>query len=199
MSKLIARYFYSPICSESYNTLENLKHLFQNYDVIYFEYFNIEEDCLVSNYPWYPEEMKVINTLEGKGYKPLFFGELFLQGEKVKGFPPSPKSLKEVFDKYDLKWNTGLYPFKYKLVRREKWECKQESFTFQEYGEENLSLEVCRICTKYHPYLSENEYEEEVWEKHEKQKLLFLHSKLEDGKLVGVIAYYNMEPVGFAE
>lgn len=121
MSKLIARYFYSPICPESFKTLENLKYLFQNYNEIVFEYFNIEQDSFKSNYPWYPEEMKIINTLKGKEYKPLFFGELFIQGEEIKGFPPSPASLNEAFNKHGVIWNPDLYPFIYKLVRKKKW------------------------------------------------------------------------------
>lgn len=85
-----------------------------------------------------------------------------------------------------------LYPFYYKSVERIKWDCDQKDFIFQIYNE-NLSLDICRICTKYHPYLDENEYKKKVWEKHEKKKLSFLHKKLKDDKIVGISAYYKQE------
>ena len=120
LSKHIARYFYSPICPESFRTIERLKNLFQNYDEIIFEYFNTAEDSLESNYSWFPGERKVINTLEGKDGKYFFFGKLFVQGEKIKGFPPSPKSFREIFNKHNIDWNPDLYSFKYKSVERKK-------------------------------------------------------------------------------
>ena len=198
LSKLIARYFYSPICPESFKTIERLKNLFQNYDDIVFEYFNTTENSLESNFSWFPEEMKVINTLEGKEGKSFFFGKLFIQGNEIKGFPPSPKSFREIFNKHDIDWNPDLYSFYYKSVERTKWDCDQEDFIFQKYNE-NLSLDICRICTKYHPYLDENEYKKKIWEKHEKKKLSFLHKKLKDDKLVGISVYYKQEPAGFIE
>ncbi len=198
MSKLIVRYFYSPICPESFKTRERLKNLFRNYDEFIFEYFNTAEDSLESKYPWFPEEIKVINTLEGKEGKPFFFGKLFIQGEKIKGFPPSSESLKEIFDRNHINWKPDLYSFYYKSVKREKWECNQEDFFLKKY-DKNIPLDICRICTKYHPNLNENEYKKEIWEKHENNKLSFLNKKLKADKLVGISAYYKQKPVGFIE
>ena len=198
LSKLVARYFYSPICPEALKTLERLKKLFQNYDDIVFEDFNTAEDSLESEHPWFPEEMKVINTLEGKEGRPFFFGRLFIQGNEIKGFPPSPKSFREIFNKYDLDWNPDLYSFSYQSPARPRWDCNQDDFIFQEYNEQ-LSLDNCLICTRYHPYLAEDQYKKSVWENHEQKKLSFLNEKLKDDKLVGITAYYQAEPAGFIE
>ncbi|WP_156774434.1 hypothetical protein [Alkaliphilus oremlandii] len=45
MKKIIARYFYAPICPESFASLDRLHHLFYKYkDRIDFEAFNVF-DC----------------------------------------------------------------------------------------------------------------------------------------------------------
>ncbi|AZR74212.1 hypothetical protein BBF96_12870 [Anoxybacter fermentans] len=146
---LIARYFYSPICPESFVTLDRLKVLFKNHDVFYFESFNTVQDKFETNFPWFPEEKKVIDTVEGNGEKPLLYGKLFIEGKEIKGFPPSPKSLENFFKEYGLKWDSKLYPFEYNLVKKRRWKCNREDFFFQSYSD-NLSLDVCYICTKYH-------------------------------------------------
>lgn len=172
--------------------------MFQNNSIFHFESFDTVHDKLESNFPWYPEEEKVINTVIGKEGKPLFFGKLFIEGKEIKGFPPSPKSLKEIFNEHGLTWNPKLYPFKYNSVKRGRWNCKEGDFSFQTYTE-NLSLDICRICTKHHPYLDEELYCQKEWIEYEKQKYLFLHEKLKENKLFGIVAYYQQNPIGFIE
>ncbi|MCG8512630.1 MAG: GNAT family N-acetyltransferase [Halanaerobiales bacterium] len=196
--KKIARYFYSPLCPESFATLERLKNLFQSNKNFSFDFFNTADDKFPPDYPWFPEEKKVISTLKGKTGQPLFFGKLMIDGEAIKGFPPSPQSLQKVFNKHNLSWNPALYPFNYQAINRPKWLCKKEGFFLQSY-KDNLSLDICRICTKHHPYLEEKSYRKKEWLRHEKQKFLFLQEKLKEDKLIGIIAYYQQKPVGFVE
>ncbi len=198
MGRIIVRYFYSPICPESFATFKRLQQLFQDDNKYVFESFNTIEDNLVSDLPWFPEEKKIIDTLRGKDGKPIFFGKLFIGGEEIKGFPPSPKSFKEVFSKHGLDWDPDLYKLHYGSIERKRWKCKQEDFIFKMYNE-NILLDVSCICTKYHPYLDEKNYKKKEWIKHEKQKVSFLLNKLKDDKLVGIVAYYKQEPAGFVE
>jgi ribosomal protein S18 acetylase RimI-like enzyme len=198
LKKIIVRYFYSPICPESFATFKRLKILFQDENKYIFESFNTAQHNLVSEIPWFPEEKNIIGALEGKDGKPIFFGKLFIEGEEIKGFPPSPKSFKEVFSKHGLKWDPDLYNFNYAPVERKRWKCKQEDFTFQRYNE-NILFNVSCICTKHHPYLDEKNYRKKDWIKHEKQKESFLLNKLKENKLIGIIAYYKQEPAGFVE
>ena len=196
--KKIARYFYSPLCPESFATLERLKKLFKRNKVFSFEFFNSTDEKFATDYPWFPEEEKVISTLKGKTGQPLFFGKLFIEGEAISGFPPSPQSLQKAFNKHNLNWNPSLYPFYYQALKRAKWVCKKDDFTLQSY-KDNLSLDICRICTEHHPYLVEKQYRQKEWLRYEKQKFLFLREKLRENKLCGIIAYYQQKPVGFVE
>lgn len=154
---------------------------------------------------WFPEELNIINPSEKKKSKPFFFGKLFIQGEAVKGFPPSPKSLKEIFNKHNLKWDSDLYPFSYESIEnninptaKKKPGGTQEDLILKEY-KEGLLLDICQLCTKYHPQQDESQYNKEIWGKHEKQKISFLNDKLQADQLVGIVAYSKKEPAGLIE
>jgi predicted CopG family antitoxin len=86
LSKLIARYFYSPICPEAFKTLERLKNLFQNYDEVIFEYFNPAKEGLESDYSWFPEEMKVIKCIKRKRRQAFFLWQIIYSGQWNQGF-----------------------------------------------------------------------------------------------------------------
>lgn len=198
LGKIIVRYFYSPVCPESFATLKRLKQLFQDDDIFIFESYNTSTGNIVSKYPWFLKEEKIINTLEGKDDNPLFFGKLFIEGEEIKGFPPSPESLKETFKKVGLDWNPDLYKFNYESADRKRWKCEQEDFIFKRYND-NLLSDISCLCTMYHPYLNEKKYNKQEWIEHENQKEDFLSNKLKENKVIGAIAYYKKEPAGFAE
>lgn len=195
MSKLIARYFYSPICPESFATLNKLKNLFLHYPAFHFEYFDIFRDEMVSDYHWSHGE----NEIRYKTFrKPMLFAELFVEGKPAKGFPPSPGILKELFAKYNQKWNPALYPFSYSEAQHDKWYFNPHNLNFVIY-DHDLSPDICRLCTKYHPYLCEEDYREEEWIEYEKAKLNFLQKMHNEKNLIGIIAYYKGEPAGFIE
>ena len=193
MEKLVVRYFYCPICPESFATLERLQKLFKEYeDRIHFETFNITEGDFKSDYPWSPIEKKIIRY-----QKPLLYGKLFVDGVEIRGFPPSAKLLKELFDELDLEWQSDLYSFDYKKVDRDAYDCS-EGFKIDKYDETNLT-DVCLVCTRHHPYIKPGSYSKERWEVPENKKERFLAEHLNNETLIGYIAYLNNQPVGFVE
>ncbi|MEC9489250.1 MAG: GNAT family N-acetyltransferase [Halanaerobium sp.] len=196
--QLVVRYFYSPICPESFATLERLKSLFQNYREVYFEYFNFAAEKPSSKISWFPAEEAVLATCKGKGRQPLFFGKLFIEGTVIQGFPPSPLSLQKVFAKNNLKWVPELYPFEYSSPPQIDQDIIFTDFQLFSYGE-SLTRDSCQLCTRYHPYLSETSYDPGTWQRHEEKKLQFLQKAHAENRLLGEIAYNQRQPVGFIE
>ncbi|MCK4258713.1 MAG: GNAT family N-acetyltransferase [Halanaerobiales bacterium] len=198
-NKIIVRYFYVPVCPESFATLNRLKKLFSDDERFHFESFNLIEDNIQSNYPWFLEEEEVLKTCAGLGDKPLLFVKLFINGEEIKGFPPSPKWLKEVFEKHDLNWIPERYPFSYSgSVERIRWDCEEEKFSVNSYTEGKL-LDVSCLCTVHNPFLEQKSYCQCDWEDFEGLKKEFIVSAINREEVVGLIGYYNDEPAGFIE
>lgn len=196
----MVRYFYAPICPESFATLERLRRLLQGREEIRLELFNVAAGPPASPEPWYPAEEALLQTCRGAGDEPLLYGKLFVAGEAIPGFPPAGKKLGEVFAKHGIPFSAEEYTHEYgSPLRRERWEdCSPEGFSMHGYTAADL-LPACRICTLHHPYLQPAEYRAEKWESCEQGKINYIQSRLTKGDLIGVIAYYGGEPAGFAE
>lgn len=79
MKKINAKYFYSPICPESFASLDRLKELFRNYDQeIEFCSFNIFNFHDEGSYHWSAGEKDLIDSIHENGENPLLFGKLFI-------------------------------------------------------------------------------------------------------------------------
>lgn len=199
MGEVIARYFYAPICPESFASLDWLYNLFSKYkEQIDFETFNVFDCKFESPHPWFQSEEEIINSVNGSGTYPLLYGELFIQGNKIKGFPPSEKYISAILKEYGLSFKEEDYKFDYSAKSKEgfKWDINKAQI--KSYDERVLG-DACTICTKYHPYLDEKAYLPEKWNKYEQLKSNFLRESLDKGSLIGCIEYYDEIPAGFIE
>lgn len=198
-TSIIVRYFYNPVCPETFATLDRLRNVFTDNENVLFETFNMVQDEIQSEYPWFANEEELLETRQGRGEKPLLFGSLFIMGEEIPGFPPSPKHLQQSFEKYGFTWEQEKYPFDYSgKVERHRWKCVDEQFTLENYMACNLK-DVSQVCTKHHPYLEPDSFDQEYWKPYEDSKSSFMKLSLEKRDLLGVVAYYNEEPAGFVE
>lgn len=201
--KKIARYFYAPICPESFAALNRLQKLFGEIEDCHFEFYDLIRDRIESSFSWFPKEKDLLKTCDRQGEKPFLYGALFIEGEKVKGFPPSPKHLEELLTKHNLPWPGDRYDFPYSSLhitsRQEKKQvCQKSKFVYQPYRKSDIK-NVCQLCTMHHPYLSSEDYSSEYWSPYEKSKERFLAENLLQDSLFGIIAYYEKEPAGFIE
>lgn len=199
MKKIIARYFYAPICPESFASLDRLYNLFVNYkEKVDFESFNVFDCKFESPHSWFPSEEEIIESINENGTYPLLFGKLFIQGNQIKGFPPSKRSISNALQEYDVFFEDEEYKFDYGTTSKEQIRCDINKIQIKRY-EEKLLRDPCIVCTKYNPYLDEKTYLPENWVKYEKLKSNFLKDNLEQGSLIGYIGYYEEMPVGFIE
>ncbi len=65
-AKKIARYFYAPICPESFAALNRLQILFEEMENCYFEAYDLLQDILESPFPWFPNENNLLQTCIGQ-------------------------------------------------------------------------------------------------------------------------------------
>ena len=80
VKKITARYFYAPICPESFASLDRLYNLFSNYkEQIDFEVFNVFDCKFESPHSWFKSEEEIIKSITGSGTYPLLYGALFIQ------------------------------------------------------------------------------------------------------------------------
>lgn len=199
MKKIIARYFYAPICPESFASLDRLYNLFLDYkEQIDFEAFNVFDCKFESPHSWFQSEEEIIRSINESGTYPLLYGALFIQGNKIKGFPPSKKSISETLEQYGILFEEGDYKFDYGMKNKEGFKCDVNKIQIKRY-EKRILRDTCIICTKYHPYLDEKTYLPENWSKYEQFKSNFMKENLDKGSLIGYIEYYDEVPVGFIE
>jgi ribosomal protein S18 acetylase RimI-like enzyme len=197
--KLVVRYFYNPICPETFATLERLQLVFGNNENIFFESFNVVEEDIKSKKTWFEVERKLINTFIGSGEIPLSYAKLFIDGEEIDGFPPSKNKIKEILIDKEVLIDTEKYTYDYGTCPpRERQDCDSSKFTIVSY-KQNYQIDNCKICIKHHPYLTENIYDISKWEKHEIQKHDYIKKKLSNGEMIGLTAYYEDRPAGFIE
>jgi len=199
VKKIIVRYFYVPICPESFASLDRLYNLFLNYkEQVDFESFNVFDCKFESPHSWFPSEEEIIESINENGTYPLLFGQLFIQGNRIEGFPPSKRSISNTLKENGVFFKEEEYKFDYGPTRKEKLKCDGNKIQTKRY-EKKLLRDACIICTKYNPYLDEKTYLPENWIKYEQLKSDFLMGNLEQGSLIGYIEYYEEIPVGFIE
>lgn len=197
-AKITARYFYPPICPESFATKTRLEKVFAEIPDVHFSTYNTVTDDLSSSAEWFPPEKDLLATLQGSGRAQLLYGKLFINGKQVQGFPPAPGSIQEILRENDIAWSSENYDFNYQQPDRSRWECSREDFVFKPY-QERLTVDLVKVCTLHHPYTNADSYDQNVWEEPEEAKLKFLKDKLESRQLVGVGGYYQDKAVAFIE
>lgn len=197
-AQITARYFYPPICPESFATKNRLEKIFAEIPEVNFSAYNTVTDDLSSSAKWFPPEEELLATLQGTGSTQLLYGKLFINGKQVQGFPPAPKSIQEILNENDITWSSEAYDFNYQQPDRARWDCKREDFAFKTY-QERLTSDLIRVCTLHHPYTNAVSYDQDVWEAPEEAKLKFLKDKVASEQLVGVGAYYQNKAVAFIE
>lgn len=199
MKKIIARYFYSPICPEAFASLNRINNLFLKYQKhIDFKSFNVFDCNFQSVDSWFHEEKELVDSLgENSGY-PLLYGKLFIEGNEIKGFPPSKRMISDILKSNGVPFQEDDYRFDYGAANRGKFDCDIDGFHLKKYDEKNLK-DSCIICTKHNPFLKEGTYIPENWAKYENEKVDFLKENLDREDLIGCIEYYGDEPVGFIE
>lgn len=197
-AQITARYFYPPICPESFATKTRLEKIFAEIPEVKFNTYNTVKDNLNSSTGWFPAEEKLLATIQGKGSAQLLYGKLFINGKQVKGFPPAPRSIQEILSENDIAWSSEAYDFAYQQPDRTRWDCTQEDFVLKTY-QDRLTSDVIKVCTLHHPYTNAGSYDQGVWEAPEEAKLKFLKDSLASKQLVGVGAYYQNKAVAFIE
>lgn len=199
MKKIIARYFYAPICPESFASLDRLHHLFYKYkDQIHFEAFNVFDCAFKLRQDWFSREIELIKSIEEGGTYPLLFGLLFIQGKEIKGFPPSKQFMINTLKEYGVLLKEEDYQLNYVQINKTRLQCDMNKFEIKRY-EKRTFMDTCIICTKHNPYLDEKTYAPKNWVKYEQSKAIFLEKCLDNDRLIGFIEYYNEEPIGFIE
>ncbi len=199
MKKITARYFYSPICSEAFASLDRLKNLFLKYqEYIDFQALNIFGCNLQSGFSWFPIEKELVDSIINNGEYPLLYGKLFIQGNEIKGFPPSKTMISKILKDYGVSFQEDDYQFDYGKANKMKFKCDREEFKIKKYDLKNLG-DSCIICTKYNSFIDEINYIQENWAKYENLKIDFLKESLDRDDLIGYIEYYCGKPVGFIE
>lgn len=197
--KLIVRYFYNPICPETFATLERLQLVFESNKSIFFESFNVANEDVQSKEPWFEEEIKLINTLSGSGEVALLYAKLFIDGNEIGGFPPSKNQIREILINKGILIDIEKYTYDYgKYPRRERQICDLSKFRVVSY-QQDYQVNNCKICTKHHPYLAEDIYDIPKWQRHEMKKYDYIKKKLNNGEMIGLTAYYEDKPAGFIE
>ena len=194
----IVRYFYSPSCPESYATLDRLSVLFKKLPVI-FESFNFLAGEIRSEHPFFEGEKSLLATRESGEGAALLLGKLYLNGQEVAGFPPSPKDLMEKM----LALGLSFDPNKYRIIYQARPDIKGPQKTNRKirmefYRKDNLE-NLARLCTRHHPYIMPGDYREEEWRPHEEKRRDFVRGLLQCGDIIGVIAFDGPEEAGFIE
>ncbi|MCP4180508.1 MAG: GNAT family N-acetyltransferase [bacterium] len=198
MKKIIARYYYAPICPEAFATIDKLGNLFSQFgDSIEFIVVDFSKEMIVLNNIQFAKERNFINRIH-TGEEALLYGKLFIEGELINGFPPSAKFIKENLLKHGLPLEKFYYEVKYQKINRTKIDCKKDKLVSKSVCKKN-GIDVCLLCTKNNRFLDENEYDNEHWNKFENQKLKHLLTGIKDKNSIAIIEYYNGNPVGFIE
>lgn len=199
MNKITVRYFYSPICPEAFASQDRLSSLFSKLeDKIHFESFNVYEGDFNSPFSLHPNEIKLINSIIANETYPLLYGQLFIGGKEIKGFPPSKKMIIDILNEFEIAINPNDYNYNYVSPNRERIDCAINKFEIKKYSKNTL-LDTCIICTKYNPFIEEKLYSKSSWSKYENIKQKFLLDSLNKGQLIGFISYYEGKPAGFIE
>lgn len=194
--KIIARYFYSPICPEAFASLDRIRALFEKHtEDIEFQSFNVVN---ISPNNWFPNELKLIDSICHNGQHPLLFGQLFIEGIEVKGFPPSKKHIESILKDYQIRLKDDAYVYSYCANVVVQQICDINRFKIDQLGKLNLR-DTSMICTKFNPYLDEKSYSAAYWSKYENLKMGYISENLDNDTLIGCVEYYDSEPVGFIE
>lgn len=200
-NEVVIRFFYAPLCPEVFATVDRLVESFYQYNGVIFETYNVAEGKFRSDRPFLQKEQEIIQSVLDKGNTPLSYGKLFVNGEEVKGFPPARKSIEELLEKNGLEAAESLYSNDYKSTNfhdRNRFPFSEGGFHFLGY-EEKLPVDLCKVCTKYNPYMSLDEYDEARWERFEKEKRNYIHQLVLNGEMIGQSAVYEQETIGFIE
>ncbi len=198
MKKIIARYYYAPICPEAFATIDKLDNLFSKYDdSIEFIVADFSKGLIVEKDIQFAEERKYINRIH-TGEEALLYGKLFIEGVLINGFPPSAKLIEENFLKHGLPLGKFYYEAKYQKIIRNKFDCRKDELVSKQVCKKN-GIDVCLLCTKYNRFLDDNKYDNTYWAKYENQKLKHLLTGIKDNNSIAIIEYHNGNPVGFIE
>ena len=199
MKKIIARYFYAPNCTESFATLDRLQRLFRPFeDQVYFEAIDTTKRDIKSDFPWFLHEKDFISTFMGQGNKALIYNKLFIEGKEIKGFPPSKIMIEDTLKELNINLPNEAYQIYYKAKQSDIWKVSLEKLKIKKYNKD-LIKDSCLICTKHNPFLNENDYLKENWSKYEMQKVNYILKEINQNNVMGFIAYYEEDPVGFIE
>jgi ribosomal protein S18 acetylase RimI-like enzyme len=197
--KIIARYFFTPFCPESYATEEKLRIFFEKISEIHFETFNCEEGNYFSKYNFFELEKKLIDTFYRKNDEPLLFGKLFINGQLIPGFPPSSKHLKNILVDNKVNFDESKYIFDYSSkIEKANIIFDKKNLIIKKVEEEEIK-DVSKLCTLFHPYLNQKDYKKEYWGKFENRKNDFLRKSILNKNALAFLAYFQNEPVGFIE
>ncbi len=198
MGKKFARYYYVPICTESFASLNRLKEFFSELEnEVDFLAINISSDDVVINNTYKTNERKFIEDLNNNRQL-LKYGKLFVNDIEILGFPPASKYIKEVF--VELKINADYKSLKspYNLPVGKKENFEEKNFKTIKLDEKNCN-DICLLCTKYNRYILEDNYIKDDWEKPEQAKSKHLIESMKAKKIIAFIEYYNDEAVAFIE
>ena len=198
MEKIFARYYYVPICTESFASLDRLRNFFSHIDdKVQFDVINYFTDEIELNDSFNDCEMRFIKSVQ-TNQALLMYGKLFINDIEVLGFPPSRNQIEEILTNLNLKANYEELKAFYNAPINNKTDFDKQLFCTTKFDEDNC-FDACLICTKFSRYLNKENYSKINWEKYELQKSNHLIRSYRSNDVIGFIEYHNNIPVGFIE
>lgn len=198
MKNIIARYYYAPICTESFASFQRLSSFFSKLeDQSYFCAYDISQVRVSVDASYKSNEKDFIEGLYANK-KLLKYGKLFINDIEIKGFPPSPKHIKTILDDLSINGDFDLLNSPYGSAKRTRENYDHKRFT-SKIIDQDTSNDLCLLCTKYNPFLKDSHYCEREWAYAEKSKEKFIRKSIESKNIIAFVEYNNEIPVGFIE
>jgi len=196
MNKVRVNYYYVPICTESFATLDRLKKFFKSVKDINFQHFDISEVKREDLPVGASGEKTFLDDLYANKAA-LIYGKLYINDQVIPGFPPSSQVIKETLRDLCLEGDGDLLKAYYNGPEN-KSILIHKNFKTRAINKEN-SKDLCLLCTKYSRYISEENYKKTNWSIYENHKSDHLKICIDKNEVIAFIEYLDGEPVGFIE
>lgn len=198
MDKLHARYYYAPICTEAFASLNRLRDFFSKLKKdISFTAFNIASEDLIVDKTYQVNEANFIKGLKSNS-RQLKYGKLFLNDIEIPGFPPSKRHIEEILSKEKIDADYTCLKSPYHSPQGKSGNYNPSQIKTDSLDKNNCK-DICLLCTKYNRYLDEDHYIEKDWVHAEEQKSEHLKDVIDKKEVIGFIEYYQNRPMGFIE
>lgn len=88
-----------------------------------FQAFSVLDCNFQSVLSCFPREKELIDSISGSGGYPLLYEKLYIQGNEIKGFPPSKKMISDILKDHGVSIVEDNYQFNYGATDRKNQQC----------------------------------------------------------------------------